>query len=150
MPPESDSNGLSGHNLERFRQAQDAIYQQVLAELRAGAKRSHWMWFIFPQVAGLGYSSTSQYYALGSRDEAQAFLADPVLGARLLECTGAVLAVQGKSALDIFGGIDELKFRSSMTLFAMLAGPDSLYQQVLDKYFKGKPDQRTIELLDRM
>ena len=136
-------------DLSRFIEAQRDTYQQALSELRAGRKQSHWMWFIFPQLAGLGQSSASRYYALKNIEEARAYLADPVLGARLRDCTEAVLGLNGRSAMEIFGGIDTLKFRSSLTLFCRAAGADSPYRQALDKYFEGKMDTRTLELLDR-
>lgn len=134
--------------LDRFIDAQGNIYPQALKELREGEKHGHWMWFIFPQIAGLGYSRTSQYYAIKDLDEARAYLAQPVLGARLVECAEAVLAVEGRSALAIFGAVDELKFRSSMTLFAKVAGPVVVFSQILDKYFEGKQDDRTLTLLN--
>jgi uncharacterized protein (DUF1810 family) len=138
----------SNSKLCRFTEAQRDTYPQALSELRAGRKQTHWMWFIFPQLAGLGQSSTSEYYALRDIEEAQAYLEDRVLGARLKECTEAVLEVSGKSATEIFGGIDSLKFRSSLTLFCQAAGPGSLFHQALDKYFEGELDARTLELLD--
>ena len=136
-------------DLSRFVEAQRDTYQQALSELRAGTKQTHWMWFIFPQLAGLGQSSTSRHYALKSIEEAQAYLADPVLGARLRECTEAVLGLSGRSAMAIFGGIDTVKFRSSLTLFCRAAGADSPFRKALDKYFDGEMDARTLELLDR-
>ena len=119
----------------------------TLAELRAGRKRSHWMWFIFPQLRGLGHSPTAQYFAIRSRAEAEAYLRHPVLGARLRECTRLVNAVEGRGVGDIFGFPDDLKFRSSMTLFAEVAPDDAVFRQALDKYFEGEPDERTMELL---
>ena len=135
-------------DLNRFVRAQEDIYPVALRELRAGAKRSHWMWFIFPQVAGLGSSSTARFYAIGSRAEALAYLVHPVLGRRLEACTRAVQGLEGSSAVQIFGGVDAMKFRSSMTLFAELAGPASIYRAALDKYFSGAADPRTLDLLD--
>jgi uncharacterized protein (DUF1810 family) len=135
-------------DLSRFIEAQRDTYQQALSELRAGRKQTHWMWFIFPQLAGLGQSSTSRYYALKNIEEARAYLADPVLGARLRESTEAVLALSGRSAVEIFGGIDTLKFRSSLTLFCRVAGAGSPYREALDKYFDGEMDARTLALLD--
>jgi uncharacterized protein (DUF1810 family) len=134
-------------DLGRFTTAQDPIYKQVLAELRAGAKRSHWMWFVFPQVAGLGFSSTSQYYGIRSAVEARAYLVDPLLGSRLVECTEAVLATERQSARQIFGPVDALKFRSCMTLFSAVADTPSVFQRALDKYFAGESDARTLEIL---
>lgn len=133
---------------KRFIDAQTDIYAQVLDELRAGRKHSHWMWFIFPQFDGLGFSSTSRHYAIKSLDEAREYLRHPVLGARLIECTRIVNALPGRSALAVFGSPDDLKFRSSMTLFELVAGPDSEFAAALDKYFAGARDDRTLALVD--
>ena len=134
-------------NLDRFVKAQDPVQAQVRAELRAGHKRTHWMWFVFPQLAGLGRSDTARYYALASLDEARAYLAHPLLGPRLIECTSLVNAVEGRSANRIFGSPDDLKFHSSMTLFA-LAQPDGhAFSDALRKYFDGTPDRLTTEQL---
>jgi uncharacterized protein (DUF1810 family) len=138
-----------GFRLQRFVDAQAPIYATVLAELHAGAKRTHWMWFVFPQIAGLGLSPTAQLYAISSLDEARAYLAHPVLGPRLREATAAVNAVAGRTAHDIFGSPDDLKFRSSMTLFAAAAPQEPAFQAALDRYFGGQPDPRTLELLGR-
>ncbi len=135
------------HTLQRFVDAQAPVYAEVRAELRSGRKRSHWMWFIFPQIKGLGVSPTAQFYAIGSRGEAEAYFAHPVLGPRLTECTQLVLDVAGRSAHDIFGSPDDLKFRSSMTLFADVAADGVLFQAALRKYFNGEPDRRTLEIL---
>jgi uncharacterized protein (DUF1810 family) len=134
-------------NLERFVDAQAPIYEHVCRELKAGRKESHWMWFIFPQIAGLGQSPMSIRFAIASLDEAQAYLAHPVLGARLRECARLTLDVEGKTARDIFGSIDEMKFRSSMTLFAWAAPDDKAFQRCLDKYFAGDPDPATLARL---
>lgn len=134
-------------NLDRFVTAQAACYERVLAELRRGRKATHWIWFIFPQIAGLGRSPTARFYAIGSLDEARAYLHHPVLGPRLLECTTTVNAIPGGSAYDIFGGIDELKFRSSMTLFAVIATDNPVFQAALDRYFEGARDPLTLERL---
>ncbi len=136
-------------DLERFVAAQASAYATALTELRGGRKRTHWIWFIFPQIAGLGHSPTSQHYAIRSIEEARAYLDDPVLGPRLAECAEAVLAVEGRSASDIFAYPDDLKLRSSMTLFEIAAGRDSVFGRVLDRYFKGSRDERTLELLGR-
>jgi uncharacterized protein (DUF1810 family) len=133
-------------DLDRFVDAQEAVYPAVLAELTAGRKRTHWMWFVFPQIAGLGSSPTAQRYAIGSLDEARAYLAHPVLGPRLVECARAVLSTDGKSAEDIFGYPDDLKLRSSMTLFARAADDPAVFQAVLDRFYDG-PDPRTLDLL---
>lgn len=134
-------------DLERFVQAQEPVYATVLAELRAGHKHSHWMWFIFPQVAGLGRSEMAQRYAIASSDEAAAYLAHPVLGKRLRECASIVAAHEGLSAEEIFGHPDELKFRSSMTLFADVAPDEAVFQACIDKYFDGEPDSATLARL---
>jgi len=134
-------------NLSRFVEAQAPIYAQATAELRAGRKTTHWMWFIFPQIAGLGLSSTARFYAIGSAAEAGAYLADPLLGARLRQCTDLALQIDGRSAHDIFGSPDDLKFRSSMTLFAAVAGHTSAFERALQKYFAGAGDPRTLEIL---
>jgi uncharacterized protein (DUF1810 family) len=136
--------------LERFEHAQDAhgTYETAVAELRAGIKRSHWMWFVFPQIAGLGSSSTSQAYAVGSLMEAGAYLEHPVLGPRLRECARILLELDGPGAQEIFGEIDALKVRSSMTLFARAAPEESAFAEVLARYFDGVPDARTEAILD--
>lgn len=130
-------------NLERFVRAQDPVIEDVRSELRAGRKDSHWMWFIFPQVRGLGSSPTAEKYAIGSREEAEAYLAHPVLGPRLRECTELMNAVQDKSIGQILGYPDDLKFRSSMTLFSIVANDNGVFRKALDKYFNGEPDPLT-------
>ncbi|HEY0797034.1 MAG TPA: DUF1810 domain-containing protein [Acidisarcina sp.] len=136
------------HNLDRFVEAQAQIYNQVCEELRRGRKTGHWMWFIFPQIAGLGLSSTSMKFAIQSREEAQAYLDHPVLGPRLIECTEILLQIEGRTSREIFGGIDNMKFRSSMTLFAnATTGDPEVFQQALNKYFDGEQDQATLDLL---
>jgi uncharacterized protein (DUF1810 family) len=134
-------------DLDRFVAAQRGLYDQALDELRQGLKQSHWMWFIFPQAAGLGRSAMARRYAIGSPDEGRAYLAHPLLGARLEECSRAVLAHAGKSAEAILGPIDAMKLRSSMTLFGTLAGPDSPYAACLRAFFDGRPDPATIGFL---
>jgi len=135
-------------NLPRFIQAQDPVFDRVLAELKAGHKRSHWMWFIFPQFAGLGGSEMSRHFAIRSREEAEAYLNHPVLGERLRACTQAVLNIQQSSVAAIFGHPDDLKFHSSMTLFAEVAPPASPFHQALDQHFHGIPDAWTLSLMD--
>jgi uncharacterized protein (DUF1810 family) len=137
------------HQLRRFLEAQDqgGTYDRALAELRAGQKRSHWMWFVFPQVEGLGHSEMSQTYAIASITEAQAYLDHPVLGSRLRECTRALLQVGGKSAATILGSIDAVKLQSSMTLFARAAPTEPLFQQALDRYYGGESDEATEQRL---
>jgi len=127
--------------------AQESIFKRVLSELRAGTKMGHWMWFIFPQIRGLGRSPTSIEYAISSLDEAQAYLQHPVLGLRLKECTQLVLDVDGRSATDIFGSPDDVKFRSSMTLFAQACRDDNIFHRALEKYFEGVSDQLTLDRL---
>ena len=134
-------------NLARFTEAQQGEYEQALEEIRAGRKRSHWMWYVFPQFTGLGSSPTSVHYAINSRGEAAAYLAHPTLGPRLAECAQAVLHVEGRSAHEIFGSPDDMKLRSSATLFASVSPDGSVFHRVIDKYFDGEPDVRTIALL---
>lgn len=135
------------YNLKRFVDAQERDYATALAELRAGSKRTHWMWYIFPQLAGLGFSPNSRFYGIATRDEARAYLAHPLLGPRLAECAETLLALQGRSARAIFGAPDDLKLRSSMTLFAEVSEPDSPFERVLDQYFAGQRDPKTLEKL---
>ncbi len=134
-------------DLNRFVRAQAAVYSTALAELNAGSKRSHWMWFIFPQIDGLGHSETTKRYAIKSLAEARAYLTHPVLGARLVACTEALLAFEGRSARQIFGRPDDMKLQSSMTLFAAISPAASGFSMVLDRYFGGTRDGRTVELL---
>lgn len=134
-------------DLDRFLNAQAGVYPQVLAELHAGRKLSHWIWFIFPQMKGLGQSSHSEFYGIGSLSEARAYLGHPVLGPRLEECTILVTQVQKKPIEQILGYPDDLKFRSSMTLFSRAATDSRIYNDALDKYFAGRPDKLTLELL---
>ena len=133
-------------DLSRFVKAQEHDYAQALREIRAGRKRSHWMWYIFPQIQGLGFSSTAQYYAIRDLNEAKAYLAHPVLGPRLKEISEALLELNGLSAHEIFGYPDDLKLRSCMTLFRMADLNCKVFEQVLEKYYDGEPDRRTVEL----
>jgi len=137
------------YDLQRFVMAQDAArsYDRAVGELRAGRKTGHWMWYVFPQIAGLGQSPTSRMYAIGSLEEARAYLAHPELGARLAECAGILAGHQGPTAEQIFGALDALKLRSSMTLFARAAPGEPLFGAVLDKYFGGMADPATDALL---
>ena len=135
------------YNLDRFVQAQNSMYEQVLSELKNGAKVSHWMWFIFPQIKGLGRSPTAIEFAISSREEARAYLHHPLLGPRLKECTRLVLLTEGRSIEQIFGSPDNMKFRSCMTLFAQVSGDDDIFTRVLQKYFQGVPDQLTLDRL---
>jgi uncharacterized protein (DUF1810 family) len=136
------------HDLERFVEAQSRVMDSVRAELRAGYKRGHWMWFVFPQIKGLGSSETARFYAIGSREEAAAYLKHPVLSPRLLDCTRLVLGGQGRTAEQIFGDVDAMKFRSSMTLFGEVSLRETAFHEALDKYFEGEADSLTLELLE--
>ncbi|MBR0160472.1 MAG: DUF1810 domain-containing protein [Oscillospiraceae bacterium] len=133
-------------DLSRFLDAQRYDYDTALREIRSGRKRSHWMWYIFPQIQGLGFSSTAQYYAIRDLQEAKDYLAHPVLGARLKEISEALLALDGLSAHEVFGYPDDLKLRSSMTLFSLAAPEEAVFSAVLEKYYGGEPDSRTIQL----
>jgi uncharacterized protein (DUF1810 family) len=137
-------------NLNRFTSAQEGIYNRVLAELKNGEKRTHWMWFIFPQIDGLGFSSASKYYAIKSIEEARHFLSHPALGKRLLECAEAVLAVEGRSVAEIFGYPDDMKLKSCMTLFVSVSDAHPVFVRVLEKYFNGEHDARTLQLLEQL
>ncbi len=137
------------YDLERFVAAQEGVYERALGELRSGRKRSHWMWFIFPQIAGLGSSAMAQRYAIADLEEARAYLAHPVLGPRLIECAEAVLAVQGKTAYEIFGSPDDLKLRSCATLFSQVSPPGSVFHRLIHQYFNDEPDPLTLDRLNR-
>ena len=132
---------------DRFVQAQVNDYPVALAELRAGRKRSHWMWYIFPQLAGLGFSAMSQRYEIRNLAQASAYLAHPLLGPRLIECAEAVLSIKGQSAREVFGTPDDLKLRSCATLFAAMSSSGSVFHRLVDVYFAGKPDEKTMRLL---
>jgi uncharacterized protein (DUF1810 family) len=132
------------YDLQRFVEAQERVYPQVCAELRRGHKTSHWMWFVFPQIRGLGHSPMAQKFAIASLAEAQAYLAHPSLGMRLRECTQLVVDVEGRTASEIFGYPDDMKFRSSMTLFSRAAPEDALFKTALTKYFPAGPDPETL------
>ena len=134
-------------DLSRFIKAQETDYERALSEIRSGHKRSHWIWYIFPQIAGLGFSSTAQYYAIKDRKEAEEYLKNDLLRERLVEISEALLLLESNDAGDVMGYPDDLKLRSSMTLFHEVAPEIDVFQEVLDKFFGGKPDQRTIELL---
>src|SRR5688572_1547051 len=136
-------------DLDRFLRAQEPVITEVRAELKAGRKATHWMWFVFPQLAGLGFSQRAQLYAIASLDEARAYLAYPVLGARLAECTELVNAFEGRTAHDIFGSPDDIKFHSSMTLFSLADPNEPAFSAALRKYFGGKRDSRTMDLLGK-
>ena len=135
------------HNLSRFVQAQNDDYERALAEIKSGRKQSHWMWYIFPQFDGLGFSPTSKRYSIKSIAEAKAYLAHPLLGPRLTECAEAVLRIEKRSAYDIFGSPDDMKLKSCATLFACVSPAQSVFHQLLDKYFQGERDGQTLRLL---
>jgi len=138
------------YNLQRFIEAQNRVYAAVLDELGAGEKRSHWMWYIFPQIKGLGHSAMAQQFAITSREEAKVYLEHPVLGSRLRECTRLVMNVEGRSAEQIFCYPDNLKFRSCMTLFMEATSGNNIFQDSLRKYFEGQPDESTLDILKRV
>lgn len=137
------------NELQRFRHAQEGVIDAALAKLRRGRKQSHWMWFVFPQLAGLGHSGMAERYAIGSLDEAKAYIGDPLLGRRLVECIEAMLSHPALSAHDILGSPDDLKFRSSMTLFALVSPPKSVFHRAIDRFYEGEMDPRTLDLLGR-
>ena len=134
-------------DLNRFLAAQNPVFTEVRAELQSGCKEGHWMWFVFPQLKGLGHSWMAQKFGISSRAEAEAYLAHPVLGPRLIECTRLVNLVEGRSIQEIFGDVDTLKFRSSMTLFAQVAGDSSVFVDALRRYFAGQADRITLDRL---
>jgi len=141
-------NNPASHGLERFMAAQDRVYASVCKELAAGRKTSHWMWFVFPQFKALGRSSIAKHFGIESRNEAQAYWQHPVLRRRLKECTELVLSVDDKTAHEIFGSPDDLKFRSCMTLFAQVAPDEKVFSLALQRFFGGQPDENTLRLLD--
>jgi uncharacterized protein (DUF1810 family) len=148
MADTNDSvGGADPHDLTRFVRAQEDDYERALAEVRGGRKRTHWIWYIFPQYDGLGFSSTSKLYAIKSRAEAEAYLNHPVLGPRLVECAEAALGVEGRSAFEVFGSPDDMKLRSCATLFAVVSPPGSVFERLLEKYFGGRRDEKTLRLL---
>ena len=142
-------SGVDPYDLDRFVRAQDRDYDQAMSEIRGGEKRSHWMWYIFPQFDGLGFSPTSQHYAIKSLAEADAYLRHSVLGPRLVASCQATLSIESLLAVEIFGSPDDLKLRSCATLFASVSPPGSVFQQVLDRFFGGKPDDKTLRLIGR-
>ncbi len=147
MCPETPPDRVDLYNLERFVEAQAPIFLQVISELSRGRKMSHWMWFIFPQIRGLGRSPTAIEYAISGLDEARGYLAHPVLGPRLKECTQLVLSVENRPLAQILGSPDDMKFRSCMTLFAQVSPDDDIFERALQKYFGGVPDRLTFERL---
>lgn len=138
------------NDLQRFVDAQEPCIADVMAELRAGRKRTHWMWFVFPQLRGLGHSQMARHFGIASRDEAAAYLAHPVLGPRLRECVELVLAVRGRTAHEIFGSPDDMKLCSCLTLFGEVGGGDSVFDRALRQYYRGQPDPATLELLAKV
>jgi uncharacterized protein (DUF1810 family) len=148
MPDANEPNGTGDpYNLSRFVRAHEDDYEQALSEIRSGRKQSHWMWYIFPQFEGLGFSSTSRHFSIKSVAEAEAYLAHSVLGPRLIECAEAVLRVEGRSALEVFGSPDDVKLRSCATLFAEVSPVGSVFEGLLGKYFQGERDGKTLRLL---
>jgi uncharacterized protein (DUF1810 family) len=148
MANSSDSRSTDDpYNLSRFLQAQEAEYEQAPAEIKSGHKRTHWMWYIFPQIDGLAFSPTSQYYSIKSVEEARAYLDHPVLGPRLRECAEAAVRVEGRSAREIFGSPDDQKLRSCATLFACVSPPGSVMDRLLEKYYGSRRDDKTLRLL---
>ena len=137
------------YNLGRFVEAQEEDYEQALSEIGSGRKRSHWMWYMFPQFEGLGISWTSRRYSVKSVAEAEAYLAHPVLGPRLVECAEAALRIEGLSAIEIFGSPDDMKLRSCATLFACVSSEGSVFHRMIDKYFHGERDDRTLQLIGK-
>jgi uncharacterized protein (DUF1810 family) len=135
------------YRLSRFIEAQEPVYETVRRELEHGRKESHWMWFIFPQIGGLGHSPTAQRFAISSLDEARAYLAHPLLGSRLIQCTRTINAVRNRTAHQIFGSPDDMKLRSSMTLFQQAANDPEPFKTAIDRYFGGVADQRTLDIL---
>lgn len=136
---------LQPYNLQRFLSAQETSYQAALSEIKAGRKRSHWMWYIFPQIQGLGFSETSRFYAIRNRDEAEAYLAHPVLGSRLIEISNELLQLQDSNAYKIFGSPDDAKLKSSMTLFAAVPNTNPVFGAVLEKFFNNIKDDKTLQ-----
>ncbi|HVE14120.1 MAG TPA: DUF1810 domain-containing protein [Elusimicrobiota bacterium] len=134
-------------DLSRFVRAQEGVYAQALAEIVAGRKRTHWMWFVFPQIDGLAMSATSKRYSIKSLEEAAAYLKHPLLGPRLLECAEAALRVEGRTAAELFGYPDDLKLKSCATLFASVSAPGSVFERLLEKYYEGEPDAATLRLI---
>ena len=139
---------MENYNLQRFLDAQQGDYEHALAEVRNGRKYSHWIWYIFPQLKGLGMSYNSQYYGISGKEEAEAYLAHPILGKRLREITSAFLQLKGKTAQDVFGALDAMKVLSCMTLFNEVA-PDGLFQQVIEQYYRSETDEMTKRMLDK-
>jgi uncharacterized protein (DUF1810 family) len=148
--PKNGNNMSDPYNLERFVYAQRPVFDQVCSELKQGRKRTHWMWYIFPQIKGLGHSDIAKEFAISSREEAEAYLEHRILGPRLLECTRLVTEVEGRSIGQIFGYPDDLKFRSSVTLFALVTTDNQVFRDALQKYFAGEHDSSTVELLTGM
>jgi uncharacterized protein (DUF1810 family) len=137
------------YDLQRFISAQESVIDDVIHELKAGEKKTHWMWFVFPQIHGLGRSEIAKHYAISSKEEALAYLSHPVLGARLNQCVCILADLSGRSAEQIFGSTDAMKFRSSMSLFASVSADGNIFEAALSKYYDGRPDQATLEILRR-
>ena len=144
------TNSDDPYNLSRFVHAQAEDYERALSELRTGRKRTHWIWYIFPQIDGLAFSATSKRYAIKSTEEARAYLDHPILGPRLLECAGALLRIEGRTATEILGSPDNLKLRSCATLFACVLPAGSVFDRLLEKYYRGERDSKTLQLLGKI
>ena len=147
----SASPALAGdpHNLQRFMSAQESVIDIVIQELKTGDKQTHWMWFVFPQIQGLGRSEIAKHYGISSTEEALAYLSHPVLGTRLKQCVGILADLSDRSAEQVFGSTDAMKFRSSMSLFALVSSGENIFEEVLRKYYDGSPDQKTLDILHR-
>jgi uncharacterized protein (DUF1810 family) len=139
----------NAHNLQRFLDAQESTYETALSEVENGRKQSHWMWYVFPQIQGLGFSETSKHFAIKDGAEAEAFLKHPVLGSRLVRICNALLKLPGNNATSIFGSLDDMKLQSSMTLFSSLPDADPVFQKVLEKFFKAAKDQKTLRIIGK-
>ncbi len=146
---QDDVSSLDPFDLTRFVEAQERVYPYALAEIRAGEKETHWMWYIFPQIDGLGFSSMAKKHAIKNMDEAKAYLAHPLLGQRLRECFEALLAIEGRSAYQIFDSPDDMKLRSCATLFASAAEKPNLFERILEKYYEGERDTKTLKLIGK-
>lgn len=142
-------NNMDRYNLNRFKEAQEKAYTQALSEIKQGRKQSHWMWFIFPQIAGLGMSATSRFYAISCLDEAKEYLADEILGSRLIEISSELLKLHTNDPVKIFGSIDAMKLQSSMTLFSLVDGAPDVFKQVLNKFYNGELDKKTINIIEK-
>lgn len=150
----ANASGTNGNDdpfdLNRFLHAQEGDYERALSEIRSGCKRTHWMWYVFPQIHGLAFSAVSKRYSIKSIEEARAYLQHPLLGARLLECAEAVVGIEGRSIAEVFGSPDDLKLRSSATLFASISPSGSVFDRIIEQHYHGVPDARTLQLLENL